>query len=251
MYKDDMISRWSPLMSFNYWGSEHIEKIMLLKVSLFHLHEFFLGKPGYCAKFFTKNLFSLFIYYNTKMDNTVKEDLPKHMSVDMAIAPDQKPYEHTHVIHTQRGEEQQNKLAQHSLSPEKLGVVGYVKDVAGFVKDVVEDRRQKRATARRRRSVGSITDSSRESEEEQTTERRRSSAEHHQTIQQLQQQHQQQQQQQQEAPSSPTRLADAVTGLFPGVGNSNHDAPAGCTHADELRNQMMHINEQNDSSKLI
>jgi hypothetical protein len=172
------------------------------------------------------------------MDNTVKEDLPKHMSVDMALAPDQKPYEHTHVIHTQRSEEHQNKLAQHSLSPEKLGVVGYVKDVAGFIKDAVEDRHRKKTT--RRSSAGSVTDTPRQSEEE-SRERRRSSAEHLPVT-----------QQPAEAPS-PTRLADAITGLFPGVVNNNSDATVGCTHADELRNQMMHVNEQTspNGNKLV
>jgi hypothetical protein len=170
------------------------------------------------------------------MDNTVKQDLPKHMPVDMALVPDQRPYEHTHVIHTQRSEEHHNKLAQHSLSPEKLGVVGYVKDVAGFVKDVVEDHRQKKAVATRRSSAGSVTDKPRQSEEQEATERRRSSAEHLPAI-------------QQEVAASPTRLADAITGLFPGVGNNNNnnnDAATGCTHADDLRNQMMHINEHSE-----
>lgn len=169
-------------------------------------------------------------------------ELPKHMPVDMAFAPDQKPYEHAHVIHTSKAASDENRLAQHSLSPEKLGVVGYVKDVAGFVKDVVHERRENRA---RRSSASSVTSASDKPLIEQETatagkgeekQRRRSSAE---IV--LQQQKEEQ---------HPTRLADALTGLFPGVGNSNENA-AGCTHADDLRNQMMHINNEDTSHKLL
>ncbi|EPB85522.1 hypothetical protein PS15m_001893 [Mucor circinelloides] len=171
-----------------------------------------------------------------------QNELPKHMPVDMALAPDQKPYEHTHVIHTAKPTSDENKLAQHSLSPEKLGVVGYVKDVAGFVKDVVQERR-----SARRNSASSITSASDKPLIEQETaaageekQRRRSSAEHV-----LQEQRKEQQQQQ-----HPSRLADAVTGLFPGVGNSSENA-AGCTHADDLRNQMMHINSEENNRKIL
>ncbi|KAF1798575.1 hypothetical protein V8B55DRAFT_1524444 [Mucor lusitanicus] len=173
-----------------------------------------------------------------------RNELPKHMPVDMALAPDQKPYEHTHVIHTSKPASEENRLAQHSLSPEKLGVVGYVKDVAGFVKDVVHERR-----SARRSSASSVTSASDKPLIEQETaagtgeekQRRRSSAEHV-----LQQQQKEQQQQQQH----PTGLAGAVTGLFPGVGNSNENA-AGCTHADDLRNQMMHINSEENNRKIL
>ncbi|GAN09844.1 hypothetical protein MAM1_0297c09377 [Mucor ambiguus] len=173
-----------------------------------------------------------------------RNELPKHMPVDMALAPDQKPYEHTHVIHTSKSTSEENKLAQHSLSPEKLGVVGYVKDVAGFVKDVVHERR-----SARRSSASSITSASEKPLIEQETaagtgeekQRRRSSAEHV-----LQQQQKEQQQQRQ----PPTGLAGAVTGLFPGVGTSNENA-AGCTHADDLRSQMMHINNEENSRKVL
>ncbi|CEP19316.1 hypothetical protein [Parasitella parasitica] len=172
-----------------------------------------------------------------------QNELPKHMPIDMALAPDQTPYEHTHVIHTTKASQNENnRLAQHSLSPEKLGLVGYVKDVAGFVKDVVHERREQRA---RRSSTSSITSTSDKpliEQEAATTgeekQRRRSSAEH------VIQQHQHQQEQQQ-----PTRLAGAVTGLFPGVGNSNENA-AGCTHADDLRDQMRQINSE-DNRKLL
>ncbi|KAK4515551.1 ER-derived vesicles protein erv29 [Mucor velutinosus] len=176
-----------------------------------------------------------------------RNELPKHMPVDMALAPDQKPYEHTHVIHTSKPTSEENRLAQHSLSPEKLGVVGYVKDVAGFVKDVVHERR-----SARRSSASSVTSASDKPLIEQETaagtgeekQRRRSSAEH---VLQQQQKEQQQQKQQQQHPSG---LAGAVTGLFPGVGNSNENA-AGCTHADDLRNQMMHINSEENNRKIL
>jgi hypothetical protein len=162
----------------------------------------------------------------------------------MAIAPDRKPYEHTHVIHTSNNQNSNNRLAQHSLSPEKLGVVGYVKDVAGFVKDVVHERQEKRAIARRN-SASSITTSEKNNDTtvpiaevaDDARERRRSSAEH-----------QIKSQQQQSTP-----FADAVTGLFPGVNTIGDVNAAGCTHADELRGQMMHVNDrqQHDNTHKI
>ncbi|KAG2229675.1 hypothetical protein INT48_007774 [Thamnidium elegans] len=145
----------------------------------------------------------------------------------MAVAPENKPYERKHVIRTSSPQHHENKLAQHSLSPEKLGVVGYVKDVAGFVKDVVEERRHRRSSA------SSIENNKEEEEEEekirQEKPRRRSSAEQH----------------------HPTAFSDAVTGLFPGVSTIGDVNASGCTHADELRSQMMHINndQQHDSNR--
>ncbi|KAI8874906.1 hypothetical protein K501DRAFT_289590 [Backusella circina FSU 941] len=163
-----------------------------------------------------------------------QSEIPDHLPVDMAIAPDTRPYEHTHLHHArQRQEEgQTNKLAQHSLSPEKLGVVGYVKDVAGFVKDAVQGRREQKRL--QRRSSASSTE-----EASQRTEhnvRRKSSAEHITTT---------------AATTGSTKnertpFAEAVTGLFPGVGENG----PGCTHADELRNQMKHINDEH-SNKLL
>ncbi|GAA5797848.1 hypothetical protein HPULCUR_003244 [Helicostylum pulchrum] len=147
-------------------------------------------------------------------------DIPKHIPVDIAVAPENKPYERKHVIHTSSPQQQENKLAQHSLSPEKLGVVGYVKDVAGFIKDVVKERRH------RRNSASSIENN----KEEQEKPRRRSSAEQH----------------------HPTAFSDAVTGLFPGVNTIGDVNASGCTHADELRSQMMHINndqQQHDTHR--
>ncbi|KAI9360905.1 hypothetical protein BD770DRAFT_408739 [Pilaira anomala] len=152
----------------------------------------------------------------------------------MAVAPDTKPFERKHVIHTNKATQGESKLAQHSLSPEKLGVVGYVKDVAGFVRDVVDERRHRRRST----STSSVEEHNSNMIEERQEEkpRRRSSAEeqHH--------QHQQEQHQQQQQQS--TGFADAVTGLFPGVNTIGNVNASGCTHADELRSQMMHINNE-------
>lgn len=156
-----------------------------------------------------------------------ESELPKHMPVDMAIAPDQKPYNHTYIIHTPKDEQQQNKLAQHSLSPEKLGVVGYVKDVAGFVKDVVNDRREKRQHKQQeqqqieRRNSDSSVHSANAIEDNNAPRRNSTNSNPHNTP-----------------------FIDAVTGLFPGVNTAA--TAGGCTHADELRNQMMQVNEQQE-----
>ena len=156
------------------------------------------------------------------MNANTTNDLPKHMPVDMALAPEQKPYARTHVVHTgnKPPSTEQNKLAQHILSPEKLGLVGYVKDVAGFVKDVVQERRS---------SASSVTEQHKTITQDVVPEgekpRRRSSAEHR------------------EAKQQGTPFAEAVTGLFPGVNSIGDANAAGCTHADELRSQMMHVND--------
>ncbi|CAO3642769.1 unnamed protein product [Cunninghamella echinulata] len=162
-----------------------------------------------------------------------KYELPKHIPIDMGIAPTKQPYEH-HTLHTsdqQQQQQQENELShlsRHSLSPEKLGVVGYVKDVAGFVKDAVHDVKQQRQTKK----------SIHEKEKEDNHQRH------------LQEQ---EQQQPQHPPTSPqpipnnhptqhsTPLADAVTSLFPGIGNSpNHTSTSPpCTHAEALRENMM------------
>lgn len=154
------------------------------------------------------------------MNSEDKNNLPKHMPIDMAYAPEQNPYERKRVIHTHQNEDEEHKLAQHSLSPEKLGLVGYVKDVAGFVKDAVQERR-------RSNSVSSIEDKQESPKASEEKPRRRS----------LQPSPSQQSQQQHSA------FSDAVTGLFPGVNTIGDVNASGCTHADELRNQMMHIND--------
>ncbi|KAG2208107.1 hypothetical protein INT47_010469 [Mucor saturninus] len=153
------------------------------------------------------------------MNSEDKSNLPKHMPIDMAYAPEQNPYGRTRVIHTPpNGDEEQHKLAQHSLSPEKLGLVGYVKDVAGFVKDAVQERR-------RSNSVSSIEDKQESPKSTEEKPRRRSL----QPPQPPQQQH--------------SAFSDAVTGLFPGVHTIGDVNASGCTHADELRNQMMHVHD--------
>ncbi|KAI8971558.1 hypothetical protein BDF20DRAFT_915357 [Mycotypha africana] len=180
-------------------------------------------------------------------------DLPEHLPIDMAYAPNQKPFSKrppTHAQPTNDPHEHQNRLAQHSLSPEKLGVVGYVKDVAGFVKDVVKDRKSKRGVVGRRNSESSVssTDNNLMTAADEpntaavttttTTSRPRHSSVGEHEIRQNQRS------------SSP--FAEAITGLFPGV-SARHDTnepSKGCTHADELRSQAMHMNEQNQNMGL-
>lgn len=185
--------------------------------------------------------FSSHLFSNRKMqpaepmgrspdDDIQDTTIPEHLPVQMALAPEQKPYSHTHVIRRQDMQSEQDRhahnLSKHSLSPEQLGVVGYVKDVAGFVKDAVQEAKDKRCR--------SIAQTSEQHEADITT--------------------QQQQQQQQPAaihsiqqanetlgtspPSDRSRspLAEVVTGLFPGLDPNAH----GCTHADEIRHQLPH-----------
>ncbi|KAI8358560.1 hypothetical protein BD560DRAFT_335081 [Blakeslea trispora] len=168
------------------------------------------------------------------MSNRQDSELPGHMPVDMALAPNQKPYNHTHVVHTPHVQKD-HKASQHSLSPEKLGLVGYVKDVAGFVKDVVYEQREKKQLARRSSST-SI-------EEQQQQERRRSSA----VSTNMPMDAVQPTAMASSAPASPTPLAGAVSALFPGVSEAN---TVSCTHADDLRNQMMHANDH-EHQKLL
>ncbi|OBZ87937.1 hypothetical protein A0J61_04018 [Choanephora cucurbitarum] len=168
------------------------------------------------------------------MSNRQDSELPGHVPVDMALAPDRKPYNHTHVIHTPHVQSD-HKVAQHSLSPEKLGLVGYVKDVAGFVKDVMHEQREKKQLARRS-STTSI-------EEQQQQERRRSSD----VSTSMSMDAVQPTAIASSAPTSPTPLAGAVSALFPGVSETN---VVNCTHADDLRNQMMHANDH-EHQKLL
>lgn len=170
-------------------------------------------------------------------DNDQANDdiMPEHLPVQMALAPEQRPYDHTHTIPREdlmtQEEKDRRKLASHSLSPEQLGVVGYVKDVAGFVKDAVKEARDKRAVQQRRRSsepaaaVAPASPSQRSSTEAPPSPAATPS---------------QQQQQQQQSPSA---LAEAVTGLFPGLDPHAH----GCSHADELRHELMQSNSRESS----
>lgn len=146
------------------------------------------------------------------------QDIPQHIPVQAAVAPEQKPYQQKHIVRTPSisppPPKSERRISQHSLSPEKLGVVGYVKDVAGFVKDVVQDRKEKK----NHKETGEKLI---EGHEEERKTPRSPSPE---PAQQQQQQH------------KSTPLAEAVTGLFP----IDH----GCIHADDLRQQMMQVNEQ-------
>ncbi|KAI8096182.1 uncharacterized protein BX664DRAFT_54099 [Halteromyces radiatus] len=158
------------------------------------------------------------------------DDMPKHIPVDMGMAPRAHPYEQHH-IHTRQDRPSHR---QHSLSPEQLGVVGYVRDVAGFVKDTMHDIRE---THQRRRS---------EDEEE------------HKRL--IEQQQQPQQQSQRESPPPPaqqqltsTPLANVVTGLFPGIAQSPplqaSSPPPACTHADALRQDLREQLQHTSSDK--
>ncbi|CDS08899.1 hypothetical protein LRAMOSA10260 [Lichtheimia ramosa] len=166
-------------------------------------------------------------------DNDQANDdiMPEHLPVQMALAPEQRPYDHTHTISREdlmtQEEKDRRKLASHSLSPEQLGVVGYVKDVAGFVKDAVKEARDKRAVQRRRSSEPAATAAS---------PSQRSSTE-------VPPPASPSQQQQQHRTSSPSALAEAVTGLFPGL----DPHAAGCSHADELRHELMQSNSRESS----
>ncbi|KAI8374589.1 uncharacterized protein BYT42DRAFT_576883 [Radiomyces spectabilis] len=146
-----------------------------------------------------------------------KDDiLPAHIPVDMAIAPDQQPY-HTHVIHSPTceppEEDSSPRLAQHTLSPEKLGVTGYVKDVVGFVKDAVYDARDQK-----HRKSGQQGQAS-----EQPHFIPAGAAEPAVLA-------------PAQAPRESSPLVDTVIGLFPHLGD---DKAAACTHAEQLRNDMM------------
>ncbi|KAI9492646.1 hypothetical protein BDB00DRAFT_827514 [Zychaea mexicana] len=170
------------------------------------------------------------------------QEIPEHIPAQMALAPEQRPYEQTHTIRRQDFEDDgthRNSLAKHSLSPEQLGVVGYVKDVAGFVKDAVQERRVNKKANKASASLSSSPPPSEERRGRVNGSRSNSSN---------------------QAPASPaissspegresTPLAEAVTSLFPGLDPS----AAGCSHADELRHDLMrtHSRDSNDSSKLL
>ena len=168
---------------------------------------------------------------NKNLNNN--QEIPEHIPPQMALAPEQRPYEQPHTIRREDFEEESDvnraNLAKHSLSPEQLGVVGYVKDVAGFVKDAVKEGR-----AHRKASKGSSTMSSSPPDEHPRGKRIEDSG----TL--------------SASPPperrSPTPLAEAVTSLFPGI----DPAGSGCTHADELRHNLMRTSsrESGDTQKL-
>ncbi|KAF7725101.1 hypothetical protein EC973_000427 [Apophysomyces ossiformis] len=167
-----------------------------------------------------------------KIDHEESDDdpmFPEHIPVDMALAPQQHPFGQTHKIRPQHIEEDQRHVSRHSLSPEKLGVVGYVKDVAGFVKDAVYEARDRTSTKRR------------SSQEEKERQERASSAPLP---------------EQQSKPAEPERarspLVEAVTGLFPGIGDPH--AAVKCTHTEELRNDMVQFHHnlaQGGESRIV
>ncbi|KAI8144124.1 hypothetical protein BJV82DRAFT_608380 [Fennellomyces sp. T-0311] len=169
-------------------------------------------------------------------NNNNNQEIPVHIPPQMVLAPEQRPYEQTHIIRREDFEDDEvnrSNLSRHSLSPEQLGVVGYVKDVAGFVKDAVQtSRANKKASKesstmssspppeRRSRTIESSSSSSSTLSASPPPERR-----------------------------TPTPLAEAVTNLFPQVDPTG----SGCTHADELRHDLMRTSsrESGDSHKLV
>ncbi|KAG0169953.1 hypothetical protein DFQ28_007092 [Apophysomyces sp. BC1034] len=154
---------------------------------------------------------------------------PDRITMDMALAPQQHPFGQTHKIRPHNIEEDQHHVSQHSLSPEKLGVVGYVRDVAGFVKDVVHEARDRKSKIRRSSQ-----------DEEETPVRAASAPPPEQTSKPI------------ETERARSPLVEAVTSLFPGVGDPN--AAVKCTHTEELRNDMMqfqHNLAQSGESRLV
>ncbi|ORZ17861.1 hypothetical protein BCR42DRAFT_490547 [Absidia repens] len=180
-------------------------------------------------------------------NTTSSDDLPQHIPVDMGMAPRAHPYEHHSVYPPKQQQQQQHQHHQHSLSPEQLGVVGYVKDVAGFVKDTVQDIRENR---QRRRSSSveanqhrqrQLDDSSEVQQPEATTTPQNVSPPPP---------------AQQQLASSP--LATIATGMFPGISGSGQQQqqqqqPLGtsppCTHAEALRQDLREQLQHSSSEK--
>ncbi|SAL95750.1 hypothetical protein [Absidia glauca] len=171
-------------------------------------------------------------------------DLPEHIPVDMAAVPNAHPYKPTNKHIPQRQPSPtHHQHGQHSLSPEQLGVVGYVRDVAGFVKDTVNDIREDRQ--RRRSSDAAAAAAQIEDEAGNKTPKQEDVV----TTSPPPSAHQQ-------LASSP--LANVVTGLFPGISGSGQQqqqqslhttgSPPPCTHADalrqDLREQLQHSSDK-------
>ncbi|KAI9243723.1 hypothetical protein BDA99DRAFT_529878 [Phascolomyces articulosus] len=166
------------------------------------------------------------------------QEIPEHLPAQTALAPEQQPYENTRTVRQQDFEHESHNIANHSLSPSELGVVGYVRDVACFVKDAVKERRMHRKENHNNNSApmstspppmdhrGRITESTPKS----PTPSNLSSSPGEQA-------------------REPTPLAEAVTNLFPGL----DPHAVGCTHADELRHDLMrtHSRESTDSPRLL
>ncbi|RUP49270.1 hypothetical protein BC936DRAFT_142906 [Jimgerdemannia flammicorona] len=64
--------------------------------------------------------------------------LSTHVPANDVFVPTKKPSSRRHTINLPPTSETYH-LHEHSLSPEKLGIVGYVKDVGNFIKDVAHD----------------------------------------------------------------------------------------------------------------
>lgn len=157
-------------------------------------------------------------------DKTINDMIPSHIPVDMAVAPEHDTLSRHHVVKAPSTSTPNKRY--HTLSPEKLGVVGYVKDVAGFVTDYVQDTRERRrhsrdsASPERQRTVAEPTFSPSEND---TVRERRSST---------------QEVAEEEAARKPrSPLAHVVGQLFPGIHPAEQEHP--CIHADEIRSEMM------------
>ncbi|KAL0078170.1 hypothetical protein J3Q64DRAFT_1757219 [Phycomyces blakesleeanus] len=168
------------------------------------------------------------------------DDLPDHIPIDAAMVPQTDPYKQSHRIKSptaaavleQNAHSSSHDLSQHSLSPEKLGVTGYVRDVAGFVKDaayqVIDHVEHSKKTPIHGSekplspSTGAIEhDNNYSSQNIPIPDSHKKDHQHTTSLSPLHTQ-----------PRSP--LADAVTGLFPGIDEHGH----GCQHADTLRREM-------------
>lgn len=202
-----------------------------------------------CLMFYPTLFFPSLVFPLTKMTPSQPSeqkinDLPEHIPVDMAAAPNAHPYKPTnkHILQRQPSPTH-HQHGQHSLSPEQLGVVGYVRDVAGFVKDTVNDIREDR---QRRRS----SDTAAAAQVEDEAVNRGPKQEDVATTSPPPSAHQQ-------LASSP--LANVVTGLFPGISGSGQQQqqqslhttgspPPPCTHADalrqDLREQLQHSSDK-------
>ncbi|KAH8548068.1 hypothetical protein BGW37DRAFT_431486 [Umbelopsis sp. PMI_123] len=155
----------------------------------------------------------------------VNDMIPSHIPVDMAVAPEHDTLSRHHIVRAPPTSTQ-GKRHQHTLSPEKLGVVGYVKDVAGFVTDYVHDTRERRRKSKDTASPEqhpAVTEPRSPTQESDKQIGRRSSTQETSEDEAVQQ------------PKSP--LAHAVGQLFPGIHASDQDHS--CVHADEIRSEMM------------
>ncbi|KAI9319031.1 hypothetical protein BX666DRAFT_1922424 [Dichotomocladium elegans] len=166
-----------------------------------------------------------------------ESQLPEHLPPQMALAPEQRPYDHPHVIRPEEedddgdNEEKRHRrnMASHSLSPEHLGVAGYIKDVAGFVKDAYQTARDRTAAKQRARRASQDASQERQHLSQSSDVSSRPVAPPSSSS-------------SSSPPRSSSPLAEAVTGLFPGL---DPHAQA-CSHADELRHDLMRPHGRRD-----